>query len=571
MAMRPALRAGLPLVLASLLAPGSAAARPRVDEFGMAVRTAAVARTAAFGMRVTSAVLSPARRFDLVGLRWRGAGELEGGRLRTRVNGRWRRWVPLASAGDHGPDRGPLLKGTDAVWTGGAEALQLSWRSAPEGMRLRFVRVTHRVRMNAPRARASQAEAPPAMIARSQWDPGGQCPPRAAPQYGRVNMAFVHHTVSDTDYAAEASPSMVLAICRYHRNANGWNDIGYNFLVDKYGRLFEGRAGGIDRAVVGAQAQGWNSQSTSVSNIGTYSDVPQTDAGLAAMADLLSWKLGVHGVPVTGQVTLTSAGGSANRYPSGAQVTFERISGHRDGGKTECPGQALYEQLPQLRELAYQRGGETYDIAVPNGGAQPQGSVTLAALSTALLYPEPARLTGSLSGGGQVWVQVAAGPAYRTVARVDPAPDGRWSVELPLTRGHTLRALQVLSDGTHGAASGDVAVSLTPALTASAPRRVLAGRSVPLRGRIGPNEPTLTASLWIQDRRGRFAFVRRVAIRARSGRFGARLPVRRPGLYRVRTRFGGNRWTRPASAPDVYVRAVRNRRSLSGGAAGPGG
>ena len=93
---------------------------------------------------------------------------------------------------------------------------------------------------------------------------------------------------------------MVLAICRYHRNSNGWNDVGYNFLVDKYGRLFEGRAGGIDKAVVGAQAQGWNSQSTSVVEHRRPTPTsPRPTPRSTRWRELLAWKLGLHGVPVT--------------------------------------------------------------------------------------------------------------------------------------------------------------------------------------------------------------------------------------------------------------------------------
>lgn len=567
--MRPAMSAGLLPVLLAVLAPASAAARPRVAEFGLALRAPVTAKAAGHGGRFVTPVLAPGRRFDLVGLRWRGAGAIEGGRVRARINGRWRRWVPLAAADDHGPDgapdHAPPTRGTDPVWVGGGEALQLSWRSAPRGLRLRFVRITHRVVLPAPRAHAAQASSPPVMIMRKDWDPAGQCKPRTTPLLGQVRIAFVHHTVSDNDYRPETSPAIVLAVCRYHRNSNGWNDIGYNFVVDKYGRLFEGRAGGIDKAVVGAQAQGFNSQSTSISNIGTYSDVPQTDAGLAAMADLLAWKLGVHGVPVTGQATLVSGGGPSNRYPAGTHVTFERISGHRDGGLTACPGEALYAQLPYLRGLTAQRAGGSTGIAAP------EGAVTLTALSTSLLYPEPARLTGSVSGGGQIWVQVAAGPAYRTVGRTDPTADGSWALELPLTRGHAIRALQVLPDGTHGAASAPVQISLTPVLTATAPRRVLAGKLVPIQGTIGPHERTLVASAWLQGRSGRYSFVRRLAITARGGSFSARMPLRGSGVYRLRVRFAGTRFALPASAPDLYVRAVRNKRSLSGGAAAPQG
>ena len=135
---------------------------------------------------------------------------------------------------------------------------------------------------------------------------------------GTVQMAFVHHTVNANEYSPGMA-AMVLGICRYHRNSNGWDDVGYNFLVDKYGKIFEGRAGGIDQPVVGAQAQGWNSTSTGIANLGTHTSVPQNDEALEALSRLIAWKLPLHGVPVTGQVTLTSEGGSQNRYPRGAR------------------------------------------------------------------------------------------------------------------------------------------------------------------------------------------------------------------------------------------------------------
>ena len=113
---------------------------------------------------------------------------------------------------------------------------------------------------------------------REQWA-SDKCPPRADPAYGEVNLAFIHHTVSANEYGPEDSAAMVLGICRYHRNGNGWNDIGYNFLVDRYGTIFEGRAGGIAEAVVGAQAQGYNSSSTGIASLGTFSTGGQTPAG----------------------------------------------------------------------------------------------------------------------------------------------------------------------------------------------------------------------------------------------------------------------------------------------------
>jgi len=552
MAMRPAMAAGLASALLAL--PSAAVARPHISEFSLGVRP--VAHAAGAHARTVSPVLTPGRRFDVVGVRWHGARGLQESRVRVRVNGRWRPWVPLAAA-DSGPH------GTDPVWAGGASALQLSWRgAAPRHMRLRFVRVTHRPRLPV-RAQAAQAGAPPPMVMRSQWDPSNQCKPRAAPQLGTVQMAFVHHTVSANDYTAEESPAIVLSICRYHRDSNGWNDIGYNVLVDKYGQLFEGRAGGIDQPVVGAQAQGWNSQSTSISNIGTYTSVPQTDAALQAEAQLLAWKLTLHGVPVTGTVTLTSGGGPDNRYPAGEQVTFERISGHRDGGKTACPGDALYAQLPQLRDMAA-------SDAAGLGAATPAAAVTLSAVSTTLHYPEPAMLSGSISGGGRVSIQVSGTSGFVTVAHADPAPDGTWTAELPLTRAHQIRAQQVMPDGTHGAVSAPISVSLAPELSAQAPRRVLAGHAVTVSGAIGPHEPHVSITLAFQGHSGHFNFVRRITVTTHHGAFHGALVLHHPGVYRLGVHYLGSAQALPAQAPDLFVRAVRHASSLSGGAAARG-
>src|SRR3712207_1240340 len=143
---------------------------------------------------------------------------------------------------------------------------------------------------------------------------------------------------------------MLLSICRYHRNSNGWNDMGYNFLVDKFGRLWEGRAGGVDKAVVGAHTAGMNTQSFAVSNIGDHSALPAGEPALEAMSRLIRWKLPLHGQPTTGTVTVVSNGGGGSHYAAGEEATLERVSGHRDANSTACPGQALYDQLPSLRE-----------------------------------------------------------------------------------------------------------------------------------------------------------------------------------------------------------------------------
>ena len=170
-----------------------------------------------------------------------------------------------------------------------------------------------------------------------------------------MKSAIVHHTVSANNYSADEAPGIVLGICRFHRNGNGWSDMGYNFLVDRFGKTYVGRAGGPSKAVVGAQAQGYNAQTTGASSIGTHTKHPITEKAMDAFVRLLSWKLALHGTRATGKTKLVSAGGSLNRYPSGKRIHVRRISGHGRFDKTECPGRALKHQLEEMRKRTQSR------------------------------------------------------------------------------------------------------------------------------------------------------------------------------------------------------------------------
>ncbi|MCK8434033.1 N-acetylmuramoyl-L-alanine amidase [Streptomyces sp. D2-8] len=166
----------------------------------------------------------------------------------------------------------------------------------------------------------------------------------------KIKAAFVHHTASGNNYRCSQVPSLIRGIYRYHVKSMGWRDIGYNFLIDKCGKIYEGRAGGVAKPVLGAHTLGFNSNSMGIAVLGSYGATKPSKSAVKAVARLTAWKLGLYRVNPKGKTYLKSAG--SNLHRKGKKVRLNRISGHRDGFITECPGRKLYGKLGSARSTA---------------------------------------------------------------------------------------------------------------------------------------------------------------------------------------------------------------------------
>jgi hypothetical protein len=190
----------------------------------------------------------------------------------------------------------------------------------------------------------------PAIVTRKGWGADEGLREREFSYSRTVKAAFVHHSAETNDYACGDVPAIIRGIYRYHVQSSHWRDIGYNFLVDKCGKIYEGRAGGVAKPVMGAHTLGFNTDTTGIALLGTYSREAPSKAAKQALSRLTAWKLGVHGVDASGKVALTSGG--SNKHRRGSKVSFNAVSGHRDGFTTECPGERLYRELPAVRTEA---------------------------------------------------------------------------------------------------------------------------------------------------------------------------------------------------------------------------
>ncbi len=189
-------------------------------------------------------------------------------------------------------------------------------------------------------ALSSSVTSKPKIYSRAQWGADERMRDKPSLHYSEVHAGFVHHTVNANGYSRSQVPSLLRGIYAYHTQSRGWSDVGYNFLVDRFGRIWEGRYGGVGRPVVGAHTLGYNDDAFAMSAIGNFDTKRPSSAMLAAYGRLFAWKLSLHGI----------------RADSKRQWVTDRhlpaIDGHRDVGQTACPGRYLYAKIPTIRALA---------------------------------------------------------------------------------------------------------------------------------------------------------------------------------------------------------------------------
>jgi hypothetical protein len=277
--------------------------------------------------------------------------------VRLRESNRWEDWKTLSIEHDEGPDpssREATARITSApFWVRAGDGFELNTPpDAGDHIEVSLVHETgNTIRVTAPADKPAAARSlnQPDIIPRTAW---GAAPPHEAYDYqSRAALGFVHHSVSGNDYGPDDVAGIMRAIQTFHQNTNGWNDFAYNFAVDKFGRTWEGRGGGIDLVVQGAHALGFNAASVGVVMLGEFGSVNPTPVAIQAVGQVLGWKLSLSGTDPTGMTTYTTTDGN-ERFAPGTTLTLPTIVGHRDTGATACPGQLLYDQLGVIRSVA---------------------------------------------------------------------------------------------------------------------------------------------------------------------------------------------------------------------------
>lgn len=439
---------------------GGRPVRPALGRQGCVVRLGAPASTTSATLRV-----APGFTFNLIAalVRLRRAYDPRFALLiRTSSNGlKWSAWQPVSFDASDGTGVKVLPDNTcsEPIWVGSARYLEYRVTAASHSaaaLRFTFINsmgagagtgtagtgTASAVGAMAAVRFADSTPVPvptePPIVTRSEWGANESwC--SGDPGVASLAMAFLHHTDTSNDYTEAQAPAIVRAIYYYHTQVLGWDDIGYNFLIDKYGTIYEGRAGSITANVTGAQVLGFNTHSLGVALIGDYMNVAPTAAQLASLEKLLAWKFEINGIDPLSTAVMTCA--TTQKFKAGQQVTLPTIAGHRDANYTDCPGTDAYELLPQIRTaVAAIERPDLLSLTASAAAFDPTGNATQSNVTITGTLAAPATWTITVRDGSQRVVATFSGSGTQLAAiwngRTSTGavlPDGNYTVTATAT------------------------------------------------------------------------------------------------------------------------------------------
>jgi len=349
---------------------------PDVQAIPLAPATPGISSSATPGVQelgVDPAIVTaelPSRPFRLVAVTWLSSPSVSEVQVHVRVRqaGVWTSWSSLDVHGDSAvapltPGKSSPRLGTDPLWVGDSADGVQARVAGPGSLSLRGLSVDliEPGSSPAPAAQGVRSAAvtggPSGVITRTQWGADEnirlRCDPSGPAYTGTPRVGVVHHTAGSNSYTRQDSAAIVRGIYAYHAQTLQWCDIGYNFLTDKYGQIFEGRFGGMDKPVWGAHVGDFNENTFGVAVLGDYTQVPADNVTLEALSQVIAYKFGVDGTDPYGTASLVSAGAGFSRFPQGAVVVGPTIVGHKDLGYTADPGN-IEAKLPQIRDRVAQ-------------------------------------------------------------------------------------------------------------------------------------------------------------------------------------------------------------------------
>lgn len=339
--------------------------RATSDDAPPATTRAAAANTVTVGDRPAGAVTTRRvsdARFSAIGVTWSphdtSSDDPPTVQVRARTSAGWDSWEQLHHGEDGGLDS--PRAGTEPLWVGSSDAAEIRIAGGQaRDVQIHLidpgVRVTDELASEtAPTQRyASRNDERVALPAysRGQWG-ADESWMSWAPEYAsEVKAVTVHHTATRNAYEAEEVPAILRSIYHFHAIERGWGDIGYNVLVDRFGRAWEGRAGGLDQTLVGAHAGGFNTGTSGISMIGNYDVTWPSGEVLETVARWAAYKLTRYGYDPNTDTEL-SGGPPSDRYPEWTTITTPRVFPHQTTSRTACPGQYLLGGLTAIRERA---------------------------------------------------------------------------------------------------------------------------------------------------------------------------------------------------------------------------